>query len=141
MMYIMMPAIQAHLAPVKNPAPSARPRIPNMMTMIARARGPEAIPARTDAPPKRERVNLRGSDNHYYRDAHWSLRFQCRGLHQLPISRFYMISLLDIPMARVATKTTRSLRAPVFARNCLFATFSRGFSGVVESGCLGLEMY
>src|ERR1700758_5420025 len=50
----MMPAIQAHFAPVKNPAPSARPRIPKMMTTYASAMGPEAIPDRTEAPPKSE---------------------------------------------------------------------------------------
>src|SRR6266571_1409751 len=50
----MMPAIQAHLAPVKNPAPSARPRIPKMMTMYASSTGPVPIPARREAPPKRE---------------------------------------------------------------------------------------
>src|SRR2546425_13360461 len=50
----MMPAIQAHLAPEKKPAPSARPRIPNTMTMYASAMGPVPIPARREAPPKRE---------------------------------------------------------------------------------------
>ena len=50
----MMPAIQAHLSPVKKPAPSARARIPNTMTMYANAMGPVPIPARREAPPERE---------------------------------------------------------------------------------------
>src|SRR6266704_974345 len=45
---------EAHVASVKNPAPSARPRIPKMMTMYASSTGPVPIPARREAPPKRE---------------------------------------------------------------------------------------
>jgi len=50
----MMPAIQAHFAPVKNPAPSARPRIPNMTTYVCERDGPVPIPAKREPAPKRE---------------------------------------------------------------------------------------
>src|SRR2546425_2063154 len=136
MMYIMMPAIQAHLAPVKNPAPSARPRIPNMMTMIARARGPEAIPARTDAPPKRESKPPAAATIAIIVTPTGLLGFRAV---DCITSRFrvYMISLLDMPMAGGMRETTRY---PLYARNGLFTTLSRGFSEVVESCCLGLGL-
>src|SRR5713101_7357636 len=125
-----MPAIQAHLAPVKNPAPSARPRIPNIMTMIARARGPEAIPARTDAPPKRERKPPAAATIAIIVTPSGLLGF---GEEDCIVSRFhvYMISLLDIPIAWVMSKTMRSPRTLIFAHSFLFVTLSRSFSGVL----------
>src|SRR2546430_519663 len=135
----MMPAIQAHLAPVGNPVPSARPRIPNMMTIIARARGTEDIPARTDAPPYRESKPPAAATIAITVTPTGLLGFGAEGCIT---SRFhvYMISLLDVPMASAMRETTRSLRIPLYARNCLFTTLSRGFSGVVESCCLGLGL-
>src|SRR5467141_57635 len=50
----MTPVIQAHFAPVKNPAPSKRPRTPKMMTMYASSTGPVPIPERREAAPNRE---------------------------------------------------------------------------------------
>ena len=107
-----------------------------MMTMMARPKGPEDIPARTDAPPKRESKPPAAATIAIIVTPTGLLGF---GAEDCIISRFhvYMISLLDMPMARVMSKTTRSRRTPVFARKSLLPTLARGFSGAVESGCLG----
>src|SRR5260370_37647266 len=116
-----MPAIQAHLAPVKNPAPSARPRIPNMMTMIARANGPEDIPERTEAPPKRESKPPAAATIAIIVTPTGLLGF---GAEDCIMSRYhvYMISLLDIPMTTAMRETTRSLRTPLPAQ--LFGSYT-----------------
>src|SRR2546422_1452179 len=128
-----MPAIQARLAPVKNPAPTARPRIPNVMTTIARTNGPEDIPARTDAPPKRESKPPAAATIAIIVTPTGPLGF---GAVDCITSRFrvYMISLLDMPMAGGMRETTRS---PLNARNGLFQyTFQRllGSCGVMLPG-------
>src|SRR6267143_3472554 len=110
-----MPAIQAHMAPVKNPAPSARPRIPNMMTMIARAKGPEDIPERTDAPPKRESKPPAAATIAIIVTPTGLLDFDA--VDNI-ISRFhvYMISLLDITIDRRRAKLRDLHGLPVFTR-------------------------
>src|SRR5437879_4864619 len=130
----MMPAIQADFAPVKNPAPSARPRIPNMMTMIARAKGPEAMPARTDAPPKMESKPPAAAIIAIIVTPIGLLGFGEEDCI-IPRFHFYMISLLDVPMLWAMSKTMRSPRTLIFAHRCLFATASRSFSGVLPVLC------
>src|SRR6266849_7866676 len=135
----MTPAVQAHFSPVKNPAPSARPRIPNMMTMIARAKGPEAIPERTEAPPKRESSPPAAATIAIIVTPIGLLGFVA---DDCILSRFhvYMISLLDTPTAKAMSKTTRSPLTPIHAANSLLPTLARGFSGVEESSRLGLGL-
>src|SRR2546426_12228763 len=127
-----MPAIQARLAPVKNPAPTARPRIPNVITTIARTNGPEDIPARTDAPPKREVKPRAAATIAIIVTPTGLLGF---GAVDCITSRFrvYMISLLDMPMAGGMRETTRS---PLCAQWFVHYTFQRllGSCGVMLPG-------
>src|SRR5713226_10386203 len=105
----MLPAIQAHLAPVKNPAPSVSPRIPNTMTMYASAMGPVPIPERTEAPPKRESKPPAAATIAIIVTPTGLLGF---GAEDCIVSRYhvYMISLLDIKIDKATSKTTRSPR-------------------------------
>src|SRR5712692_1302528 len=107
----MMPAIQAHLAPVKNPAPRARPRIPNTMTMYASATGPVPIPARREAAPKRERKPPAVATVAIIVTPTGLLGF---GAEDCIISQFhvYMISLLDIPMVKAMSRLRDLRRLP-----------------------------
>src|SRR5260370_3192622 len=132
-----MPAIQAHFAPVKNPAPSVRPSIPNMMTMYASSTGPVPIPARREAPPKRESKPPAAATIAIIGTPTGLLGF---GAEDCIISRFqvYMISLLDRLTTWAISKTTGPPRTPVSPGQLLLTILARGFSGVVEPGCTSL---
>src|SRR5258708_36380496 len=111
----MIPAIQDHFAPVKNPPPSARPRTPNTMTMYASAMGPVPIPARREAPPKRESKPPAAATIAIIVTPTGLLGFDAV---DSIISRFhvYMISLLDITIDKATSKTRDLHGLPVFTR-------------------------
>src|SRR3989441_12679289 len=103
-----------------------------MMTMIARAKGPEAIPASTEAPPKRESKPPAAATIAIIVTPTGLLGF---GAVDCITSRFrvYMIGLLDMPMAGGMRETTRS---PLCAQWFVHYTFQRllGSCGVMLPG-------
>src|SRR5713226_1764674 len=110
-----------------------------MMTMYASSTGPVPIPARREAPPKRESKAPTAATIAIIVTPTGLLGF---GAEDCIISRFqvYMISLLDRPTTWAISKTTASSRTPASTGQLLLTILARGFSGVVESGCLGLGL-
>src|SRR2546425_10681243 len=111
-----------------------------MMTMIARAKGPEAIPASTEAPPKRESRPPAAATIAIIATPTGLLGF---GAEECIKSRLLvgMISLLDKLVARRLRITAWSQRASCLCRRyCLRSRFSRGFAGVVASNFQGLDV-
>src|SRR2546428_4773771 len=111
-----------------------------MMTMIARAKGPEAIPASTEAPPKRESRPPAAATIAIIATPTGLLGF---GAEDCIKSRLLvgMISLLDKLGARRLRITAWSQRASCLCRRyCLRSRFSRGFVGVVASNFQGLDV-
>src|SRR5712664_1172969 len=92
-----------------------------MMTMYASSTGPVPIPARREAPPKRESKAPTAATIAIIVTPTGLLGF---GAEDCIISRYhvYMISLLDIPMTTAMRETTRSLRTPLPAQ--LFASYT-----------------
>src|SRR6266481_2779100 len=111
-----------------------------MMTMIARAKGPEAIPASTEAPPKRESRAPAAATIAIIARPTGLLGF---GAEDCIKSRLLvgMISLLDKLVARGLRITAWSQCASCLCRRyCLRSRFSRGFAGVVASNFQGLDV-
>src|SRR5947208_3733840 len=111
-----------------------------MMTIIAREKGPEAIPASTEAPPKRESRPPAAATIAIIATPTGLLGF---GSEDCIKSRLLvgMISLLDKLVARRLRITAWSQSASCLCRRyCLRSSFSRGFTGVVASNFQGLDV-
>src|SRR6266566_8246730 len=85
----MMPPIQPHFAPVKNPAPSARHEDSEYYDYDCKGERSRSHSSKNRRAPKETEQPSRGSDNRYYRDTDWSPRLRLRGLHRILISRLH----------------------------------------------------